>query len=292
MNDKPERALVPTGEQPVGGNGLAVLLDQQQLTLKAALPDAHMIGRFMVAAKLAARTNSALLKCTAASWVNALMDCAQLGLIPDNRNAALVPYAGKVKLQPMYQGLIDIAYRHGRVKKIIARNVYKGDDFNEQYGTTEEIRHIPKYPRGSEITHTYAIAWLDNGEVQSEVMTADQVEAIKQRALKNKKGDSPWQTDEDEMRRKTVVIRLYKYLPKSAEMVTVMDRDYEAAGFEPGAVIDADAPDRTAQIVAGLKKPTELPAADTEEPQDKAADEAYRQAIINAGKARQPGEEG
>jgi recombination protein RecT len=73
----------------------------------------------------------------------------------------------------------------------------------------------------------YAVAKLKDGGRQFAVMSRAEVEVIRNRSFaKNKtdieKYDGPWKTDFEQMALKTVVRRLFKFLPVSVEMV-IMD---------------------------------------------------------------------
>ena len=67
----------------------------------------------------------------------------------------------------------------------------------------------------------YAIAWLKDGSKQFEYMSKAQVDHVKKKSKTAASG--PWKTDYSEMARKTVVHRLGKYLPLSAEAQEVFE---------------------------------------------------------------------
>ncbi|MFN3771603.1 MAG: recombinase RecT, partial [Ectopseudomonas guguanensis] len=116
----------------------------------------------------------------------------------------------------------------------------------------ESLSHRPAED-GSEgdITHVYAVARLKDGGRQFEVMSKAQVEAVRAQSKAGKSG--PWVSHWEEMAKKTVIRRLFKYLPVSVEIqraVTldeaaeaglpqgneyVFDGDFEVLGDEPAA---------------------------------------------------------
>jgi len=152
------------------------------------------------------------------SVVFAVMECAKLGLVPDGKQCAIVPYKGKAVFILGYQGVVDLAYQSGAVKSIWAENVYKGDEFSWERGLEPKIHHIPKGETSdqADITHTYAVARLNNGDTVFEVLTREQVEKI--RSVSPAKSDGPWVKWWDQMAKGKTVKRLDTYLPSTPNM--------------------------------------------------------------------------
>lgn len=73
------------------------------------------------------------------------------------------------------------------------------------------------------MTYVYAVAVLKGGGVQFEVMSRAEVEAVRAQSKAGKSG--PWVTHWDEMARKSVVRKLFKYLPVSIEAVRAVEID-------------------------------------------------------------------
>lgn len=76
----------------------------------------------------------------------------------------------------------------------------------------------------------YAVAEFKDGGVHVEVMTRQQIEAIRDRSqnVQNAKRygkQTPWDTDTDEMWRKTALRRICKFLPKSPELAMAIALD-------------------------------------------------------------------
>lgn len=215
------------------------------------LPNNMSIDRFQAVTFQAIARNPDLVDCEPASIILAVLEAASLGLEPTGSlsQAWLVPYkpAGarhpRAQLMIGVRGLEELARRSGRVSSITSRVVYQGDEFEVWFGTDEKIVHRPSFVTDpTKITATYAIAHLTDGGQVFDVMTKDQIDAI--RARSKAKNSGPWSTDYPEMARKTVVRRLAKTLPLSIEARDAIERDDELEFGQPtiaeGTAADAN----------------------------------------------------
>jgi recombination protein RecT len=187
----------------------------------------------------AANSNEYLSNATPASVAKAIFNLAMvnLSLNPVQKLAYLVPKSikGQVEavLMPSYQGLVQLILEGKSVKRINARVVYDGDEFEYSLGLEDKLEHKPKN-KTKEVTHVYAVAFLEDGTPQIEVMTREEIDGIKMRSDSGKKNTGPWVTDYSEMARKTVIRRIYKYLPKGtnhelvSEAIKLDEQDYPA----------------------------------------------------------------
>ena len=163
--------------------------------------------------------NPGIAECTTKSIINAIYQATQLGLPLDGRHAHLVPFReGDRKvcmLVPDYKGLIMLAIKHGSVLSVNMEKVCENDEFEWDRGTIVRHRIDFRQPR-CEAYAWYAIAKLAGGGEASCVIPRDEMEALRARA---KKGDkrSPWDTDFDEMAKKSCFKRLSKVLPMTPE---------------------------------------------------------------------------
>lgn len=169
--------------------------------------------------------NESLQKCSPGSILFSAVQALQLGLEPDGRMAALVPYKAQCTFQPMVQGLCQLAYRSGEISAIECEHVYEAElvTFNRR-----PFQHKQKSPsQRGDYVGTYAVAWMKDGlQGASEFMWREDIEAIKCRSASAKSGrSSPWDTDFAEMCRKTVIKRLCKRLPQSAELRGALSQD-------------------------------------------------------------------
>ncbi|MGN1209108.1 MAG: recombinase RecT [Duodenibacillus sp.] len=73
------------------------------------------------------------------------------------------------------------------------------------------------------MTHVYAVAQLQGGGVQFEVMSRAEIEGIRAQSKAGTRG--PWVTHFEEMAKKSVIRRLFKMLPVSIEAARAVEID-------------------------------------------------------------------
>ncbi|HFU8911943.1 TPA: recombinase RecT, partial [Escherichia coli] len=104
-------------------------------------------------------------------------------------------------------------------------------EFSYELGLDEKLVHRPGENEDAPITHVYAVAKLKDGGVQFEVMTRKQVEKVRDthsKAAKNaasKGASSIWDEHFEDMAKKTVIRKLFKYLPVSIEIQRAVSMD-------------------------------------------------------------------
>lgn len=286
------------------------LVERQIPEIKRAVPRGIDPQRFARVALTTFQNVPALLDCTPASLMGALMQAAAWGLELDPvlGQAYLIPYRDKCQLIIGYQGLIELARRSKDVRNVIARAVHEKDEFSYSFGLDETLKHRP-FPGEDPgpLTYVYAVAYLsDTMELRGgapwqakvfDVMSVADVERIRGRSAAKNSG--PWQTDYEAMARKTVIRRLCKYLPKSVELASAVALDEQADRAEQNLTIDVTLPERPALPAGGsLDQLTEkltasqtglaVPAVDGRE-----AARAAQAASHELPRAhREPGEEG
>lgn len=202
--------------------------------IKMALPKHMNADRMLRIAMTELRKNPNLQKCTPISFIGAIIQCSQLGLEPGNHlgHIYIIPFENKkkgiweVQLIPGYKGMIELATRSGKVYSPQAQVVYENDLFEFEYGLNPKLRHIPARENRGKIIYAHARVFLKDGGSQYEVMSVEEINNIRARSKNSSSG--PWQTDYEEMAKKTVFRRLFKYLPVSIEMVEAITLD-EAA---------------------------------------------------------------
>lgn len=209
------------------------LLEGQRHQIARALPKHMPPERLIRIATTELSKNPKLLECDPISFIGAIIQCAQLGLEPGSGlgHAYLVPFFNGKKRQmevqfiPGYRGLIDLARRSGQIVSISARVVYEGDHFEYEYGLEERLVHRParfESDKPGEVVAAYAVAKLKDGGVQFEVMERWRIDRIR---TASKNPNPVWESHFDEMARKTVIRNLFKYLPVSIEIASLIEAD-------------------------------------------------------------------
>jgi len=199
-----------------------------------ALPKHMTSDRLARIALTEIRKVPTLAKCDQTSFLGAIMQCAQLGLEPGGAlgHAYLLPFENRkkgiteVQFIVGYRGMIDLARRSGQIVSLTARTVHENDEFSYQYGLNEDMRHVPATGERGALLYVYAVAKLKDGGVQFEVMSRSDIDKVRAQSKAGNYG--PWQTHYDEMAKKTVIRRLFKYLPVSIELATAVTMDEKA----------------------------------------------------------------
>ena len=193
--------------------------------VRKALPSVITPERFTRIVLSAISNNPDLQKCTPQSFLGAMMNSAQLGLSPNTPTgeAYLIPYRNKGQLECQFQigyrGLISLAYRSGQVKTIYAEAVRDGDEFNYELGLEPKLVHKPADKNRGDITYFYAVFKLVNGGEGFTVMSKDDMDKHMRKFSKAANaGYSPWQTNYEEMGKKTVIKRVLKLAPLSSDI--------------------------------------------------------------------------
>lgn len=194
--------------------------------LSKVLPEHVTTDRFLRVVMTAIAQSPDLRNADRRSLLTSCVKCAQDGLLPDGREAALVIFGGKATYMPMVAGILKKVRNSGELQSLTANVVYEQDAFDywvDDIG--EHVKHKPNITvadRGK-LLAVYAIAKTLNGGVYVEVMSRGQVEQV--RDVSKAKNKGPWVSWYDEMARKTVIRRLSKRLPMSTDLETVVTRD-------------------------------------------------------------------
>lgn len=225
------------------------------------------------------------------SLLNACMRAAGDGLILDKREAALVVFgkneSAEIVYMPMIAGILKKLRNSGLLSTISAHVVYERDRFAYILGDDERIEHEPFRggDRGKPIG-SYAIARLKDGGVQRMFMDVAEIEEVRQ--VSRSKDRGPWVSWWGEMAKKTVLRRLCKYLPSSADIEKLWDNDgetydltserdsarpdaIEADQFDNPAPQQDDAPKQT-RAASRIAKKVQAKKADTKPAADDVID--------------------
>jgi recombination protein RecT len=239
----------------------------------AALPAHIPAERFIRVCMTAIQNNQKLLACSKQSFFNAAMRCAQDGLLPDGREAAIVPFGEEDEgdgrrtrsdlagYMPMVAGIRKKVRNSGELKDWHAHVVYEGDLFDYELGDDPYIRHKPKGGgRARKIMYAYSIAVFNDGTLSRDVMPIQEIEEIRKKFSRSKKG--PWSVPESypEMCIKTVVKHHSKSLPMSTDLDRIMHRDDALYDFKGAA--DVRTPVKPAERPRSVASALDLFAGD------------------------------
>lgn len=187
-----------------------------------------------------------LLECTQMSIVVALLKATELDLdIGQTQEAHVIPFKNKhtqrmeAVLITGYRGLLKIARRSGEIQDVQARVVWPGELFECEFGLEPKLRHVPgldEHQPNEKPILAYAVVRLKDGGAAYDVMTAGEIERIRQ-AAPGRNADA-WVNHWNEMAKKTVLRRTLKLAPLSSAAAEVVSREEElmsggAARLEP-----------------------------------------------------------
>ena len=233
---------------------------------KAALPSHITVKKFTRVLMTAVSTNPTLAQANRTSLFAACMNLAQQGLLPDSREAAIVTFKNKdgdsiAQAMPMVAGILKKVRNSGELASITSQIVHKNDKFKFWVdGDGEKLEHEPLMfgDRGDRIG-VYALAKTKDGALYVEVLTTQQVEAVKSSSRSAKYG--PWAGPfEDEMWKKTAIRRLSKRLPMSTDLTMTVESDDEMYDL-PKAHVDSEPEKEKSTKPKKLKEVIEATAA-------------------------------
>lgn len=231
---------IKTIEQPTSPERIpAVVKELQAMAPKfaAVLPPHIPVERFVRVCLSALNQNPDLMKCDAKSLLQSALTAAQLGLEPDANlgQAYFVPFfdnkngTKKVQLIPGYKGYLALARNSGEIISFSAHEVCENDHFDYSFGLDERLEHTPALKDRGPVTHFYAVARFKDGSHHFDVMTLDEVNAVRNKSKAGSKG--PWVDHFVEMGKKTVIRRIAKYLPLSVQKAAALENAVMAGGY-------------------------------------------------------------
>lgn len=157
-----------------------------------------------------------------ALW-EALLEAARLGLEPGSDEYYLTPRKRNNKPSILgivgYQGEIELIYRAGAVKSVVAQLVCERDTFQYTPGLHDKpIHQVDWFADRGPVLGAYAYGVMDSGAISRVAMIGPQeIERAMSASATADKATSPWKTDYGAMVLKTAVHQLAKWVPTSAE---------------------------------------------------------------------------
>ncbi len=203
--------------------------------------------RFLATAKMAVQTHSdkdRLARADRNSLYLAIKKSAGDGLMPDNREAALVVYGEQVQYQPMVQGLVKLARNSGDIVSINAEVVYENDEFELFYDFDGlKFKHAPnwKEERG-EPCLVWASVKLISGEVIARAYPKKRILEISTRSKMSGNYDPKKGKDWEEFWRKAAIRNILKYAPRSTALDKALDVSDSEFKAENEDFIEAETP--------------------------------------------------
>ena len=225
-----QQATQKSAVATTGKPALQHYIKQMEKEIKKALPSVITPERFTRIVLSALSTNPKLADTTPQSFLGAMMTAAQLGVESNTPlgQAYLIPYRNKgvmeCQFQLGYKGLIDLAYRSGEISIIQAQMVYSEDSFTYSFGLEPTLKHIPATGDRGEPVHVYAMFKTKEGGYGFEVMSIEEIRIFAQKYSKAY-DNGPWQTNFEEMAKKTVLKRVLKYAPLKTEFLRGLAQD-------------------------------------------------------------------
>ena len=238
-------------------SNLAVIQENLESTLIAAgvesiLPDSMKMSTFVKCAAVAMASSKDLAEADQDSVIMALTQCAKDGLVPDNKEAALITFNTNVAAQgkpkqwmkkaqylPMIDGVMKRARMSGQIAVLSSKAVFNEDIF--RYWMDENGEHINYEPTygGGAMRLAFAFAKLTNGELIVEVMSKADVDKVRSASKTGQYG--PWKDWYERMACKAVMHRLARRLPNASEIIEMceagmnmrFDPNTEKEIFEP-----------------------------------------------------------
>ena len=236
-------------------------LKVRAVTIEKALTDPHTIEQIKRAlpqigvtpervarvAFTAIMNNEKLLACTWPSLIKSIILCAQYGLLPDGRQAHLVPYSNECTLILDYKGIVTLIRRSPNVSNVYAFTIYENDQADIALGTDPHIKHtLPAGggPRGKAIAY-YSVVRYKDGSFDFDIMGVSDVERVRDTfAQKNAKNEfsKAWRFSFDAMGMKTVLRRHSKFADISYNVAGAIaaDIDLESGDIGPGEFIEGE----------------------------------------------------
>lgn len=225
-------------------------LEERAAQYRLALPSHIKPEDLQRTVLMAAQQNPKLLQADRKSLMLSCMKAAQDGLLPDGREAALVPFSVRKKddqgkwisvievvYMPMVYGMRKKILQSGEVSSMTVGVVYREDysqgRFLYDVGLEPPIRYKPdlelplEKTQDSEIVAAFSLVRFKDGSTSAEVMRRAEIDAVremsqtgatKDRFGKPRNPSGPWVDHFAEMAKKTVMRRHAKVLPMSGDV--------------------------------------------------------------------------
>jgi recombination protein RecT len=236
-------------------NEVRSAIERMSPQFKAALPAHVSVDKFVRVTLTAVQTNPQLLEADRRTLFAAATKAAQMGLLPDGREGAIVTFKNQAQWMPMVAGIMKLVRNSGEISTWSVQAVYENDNFDFCLGDEEHITHKPALANRGKLIAVYSIVTMKDGEKSREVMSVEDVNQIRARSRSGQSG--PWVSDFAEMAKKTVVRRHSKRLPLSTDIDGMIKEDDELFMPEQPAQPAQEAP-QAAETTSAARRPSRL----------------------------------
>lgn len=168
------------------------------------------------------------------SIVLCLAKGAYLGLDFLNGECYAIPYSGVANFQTDYKGEIKLAKKYSRKKitDIYAKNVRKGDDFEEVIRDGHQSINFKPVPfSDEEIIGTFAVVLYEDGSMIYDTMSIKEIEHTRT-VYSKAKNSQAWRESAGEMYKKTVLRRLLKLVDLEFDTKEQIEAFQDGSGME------------------------------------------------------------
>ena len=254
----------------------------------------------------------AIAACDEESVKRSIMTCVELGLVPDGRECAIVPFGQTATVMPMIKGRLKLARHATPGLALRVRVVYHDDHFVHEEGLDASLEHRPDpaAARDAEsVIAAYAVANLPGAEVpEFEVLYRADLDRYRRRSAAVKAGrKGPWDTDYSEMCKKSVLGQLLKRLPEMPGMPDPDDPTTDVDGLTTvydgppaGELATPEPESASAEVVEATatenpkpkpkpKPRTRKPKPKTEKPPEDSTSTSGQESVGGVGEGVAPG---
>jgi phage RecT family recombinase len=255
--------------------------------------------RLLSTFKIAVLQEPKILDCTPDSLRREISKCAADGLVPDSKEAVLLPYwdnkekAYLANYQPMVHGIIKRVKELGGVFSIVCKLVHENDEFILNEADPDSLVHksspFAKPEQRGAVVGGYAIFRDDQKRVMHlETMSLEDFETVRQAS---KAPDSPaWKKWWKEMCRKAVLRRGSKYVPINNDKIrALIERQDDMFDFRQPVQVERVDPFSGGAALEGRREPAQaIEHQPTHTIEMAATDRQDDRAPVSAGKEDQP----
>lgn len=193
-----------------------------------AMPKGFNQQRFLQNCMAVLQETKGIENCQPLSVARTLLKGAFLGLDFFQKECYAIPYGNSLQFQTDYKGETKMAKKYSirPIKDIYAKVVREGDEFQEEIlGVQQVVNFKPISFNNNAIVGAFAVVLYQDGGMEYETMSTEQIESIRENFSKMKNG-LMWTKTPEEAYKKTVLRRLTKKIEKDFSSIE-QARTYE-----------------------------------------------------------------